>query len=286
MLLFPRYHQLDVVRSLIAHVRQFGAGHNYLIQHSAGSGKSNSIAWTAYRLAALFNDEDKPVFSSVIIVTDRRVLDAQLQETISGFDHKLGAIETIDEKKTSKNLRDAINDGVRIIVTTLQKFPVIYQEVDSVAGRNFAVIVDEAHSSQTGSSALKLKSALADTEEALREYAEIEGKAEDEIDRTDKIVEQMISHGKHKNLSFFAFTATPKAQTLEMFGEPYPDGSFHPFHIYSMRQAIEEGFILDVLSNYMTYSTCFKIAKNTTENPELPESRAKKLIKKYQTLHP
>lgn len=286
MLLFPRYHQLDVVRSLIGHVRQFGAGHNYLIQHSAGSGKSNSIAWTAYRLAALFNDEDKPVFSSVIIVTDRRVLDAQLQETISGFDHKLGAIETIDEKKTSKNLRDAINDGVRIIVTTLQKFPVIYQEVDSVAGRNFAVIVDEAHSSQTGSSALKLKSALADTEEALREYAEIEGKAEDEIDRTDKIVEQMISHGKHKNLSFFAFTATPKAQTLEMFGEPYSDGTFHPFHIYSMRQAIEEGFILDVLSNYMTYSTCFKIAKNTTENPELPESRAKKLIKKYQTLHP
>ncbi len=286
MLLFPRYHQLDVVRSLIGHVRQFGAGHNYLIQHSAGSGKSNSIAWTAYRLAALFNDEDKPVFSSVIIVTDRRVLDAQLQETISGFDHKLGAIETIDEKKTSKNLRDAINDGVRIIVTTLQKFPVIYQEVDKVEGRNFAVIVDEAHSSQTGSSALKLKSALADTEEALREYAEIEGKAEDEIDRTDKIVEQMISHGKHKNLSFFAFTATPKGQTLEMFGEPYPDGSFHPFHIYSMRQAIEEGFILDVLSNYMTYSTCFKIAKNTTENPELPESRAKKLIKKYQTLHP
>lgn len=179
-----------------------------------------------------------------------------------------------------------INDGVRIIVTTLQKFPVIYQEVDKVEGRNFAVIVDEAHSSQTGSSAIKLKTALADTEAALREYAEIEGKAEDEIDRTDKIVEQMISHGKHKNLSFFAFTATPKAQTLEMFGEPYPDGSFHPFHIYSMRQAIEEGFILDVLSNYMTYSTCFKIAKNTTENPELPESRAKKLIKKYQTLHP
>lgn len=229
MLLFPRYHQLDVVRSLIRHVRQFGAGHNYLIQHSAGSGKSNSIAWTAYRLAALFNDEDKPVFSSVIIVTDRRVLDAQLQETISGFDHKLGAIETIDEKKTSKNLRDAINDGVRIIVTTLQKFPVIYQEVDKVEGRNFAVIVDEAHSSQTGSSAIKLKTALADTEAALREYAEIEGKAEDEIDRSDKIVQEIITQGKHPNLSFFAFTATPKAQTLEMFGEPYPDGSFQMF---------------------------------------------------------
>ena len=162
----------------------------------------------------------------------------------------------------------------------------IYQEVDKVEGRNFAVIVDEAHSSQTGSSAIKLKTALADTEAALREYAEIEGKAEDEIDRTDKIVEQMISHGKHKNLSCFAFTATPKAQTLEMFGEPFPDGTFHPFHIYSMRQAIEEGFILDVLRNYMTYSTCFKIAKNTPDNPELPESRATKLIKKYQKLHP
>ena len=286
MLLFPRFHQLHVVRSLIAHVRANGAGHNYLIQHSAGSGKSNSIAWTAYRLAALFDANDKPIFSSVIIVTDRRVLDAQLQETISGFDHKLGAIETIDEKKTSKDLRDAINDGVRIIVTTLQKFPVIYQEVDKVAGRNFAVIVDEAHSSQTGSSAIKLKTALADTEAALREYAEIEGKAEDEIDRNDKLVQEMLTHGKHPNLSFFAFTATPKSQTLEMFGEPWADGSFHPFHIYSMRQAIEEGFILDVLRNYMTYKTCYKIAKNTPENPELPESRATKLIKKYQKLHP
>ena len=286
MLLFPRFHQLHVVRSLIAHVRANGAGHNYLIQHSAGSGKSNSIAWTAYRLAALFDANDKPIFSSVIIVTDRRVLDAQLQETISGFDHKLGAIETIDEKKTSKDLRDAINDGVRIIVTTLQKFPVIYQEVDKVAGRNFAVIVDEAHSSQTGSSAIKLKTALADTEAALREYAEIEGKAEDEIDRNDKLVQEMLTHGKHPNLSFFAFTATPKSQTLEMFGEPWADGSFHPFHIYSMRQAIEEGFILDVFRNYMTYKTCYKIAKNTPENPELPESRATKLIKKYQKLHP
>lgn len=175
---------------------------------------------------------------------------------------------------------------MRIIVTTLQKFPVIYQEVDKVLGRNFAIIVDEAHSSQTGSSAIKLKTALADTEQALREYAEIEGKAEDEIDRTDKIVQEMITHGKHPNLSFFAFTATPKAQTLEMFGERLEDGEFHPFHIYSMRQAIEEGFILDVLRNYMTYNTCFKIAKDTPENPELPESRATKLIKKYQKLHP
>lgn len=285
-LIFPRYHQLDVVRKMIADVRENGTGKNYLIQHSAGSGKSNSIAWTAYRLASLHNEENKPVFSSVIVVTDRTVLDAQLQETISGFDHTIGAVETIGEDKNSRDLRDAINNGVRIIVTTLQKFPVIYQEVDDAKGRAFAVIVDEAHSSQTGSSAMKLKAALADTEEALREYAEIEGKTEEEIDKNDKLVQEMITHGKHKNLSFFAFTATPKAQTLEMFGIPCEDGSFHPFHIYSMKQAIEEGFILDVLQNYMTYSTCFKIAKNTEENPELPESRATKVIKKYEKLHP
>lgn len=285
-LIFPRYHQLDVVRKLIADVRENGTGKNYLIQHSAGSGKSNSIAWTAYRLASLHDDENKPVFSSVIVVTDRTVLDAQLQETISGFDHTIGAVEAIGEDKNSRDLRDAINNGVRIIVTTLQKFPVIYQEVDDANGRAFAVIVDEAHSSQTGSSAMKLKAALADTEEALREYAEIEGKSEDEIDKNDKLVQEMITHGKHKNLSFFAFTATPKAQTLEIFGIPWTDGSFHPFHIYSMKQAIEEGFILDVLQNYMTYNTCFKIAKNTAENPELPESRATKVIKKYEKLHP
>ena len=284
-LVFPRYHQLDVVRKLIADVYDNGAGKNYLIQHSAGSGKSNSIAWTAYRLASLHKN-DKAIFSSVIIVTDRTILDRQLQNTISGFDHQLGVIETIGDDKTSKDLRDAINNGVRIIVTTLQKFPVIYQEVDDANGRNFAVIVDEAHSSQTGTAALKLKTALADTEEALKEYADVEGIKEEEVDKTDPMVQQMIVHGKHKNLSFFAFTATPKAQTLEMFGIEQPDGSFHPFHIYSMRQAIEEGFIMDVLQNYMTYRTCYKIAKTTEENPELPASRTSKEIRKYQQLHP
>ena len=284
-LIFPRYHQLDVVRKLIADVSANGAGHNYLIQHSAGSGKSNSIAWTAYRLASLHKD-NKPVFSSVVVVTDRTVLDTQLQETISGFEHTLGAVETIGEDKTSKDLRDALNEGARIIVTTLQKFPVIYQEVDKAAGRNYAVIVDEAHSSQTGSAALKLKTALADTEEALREYAELEGKAEEELDPDDKLMNEMIVQGRHKNLSFFAFTATPKDKTLELFGTEYEDGSFHPFHIYSMRQAIEEGFILDVLQNYMTYDTCFKIAKTITDNPDLPASRAAKVIRKFQELHP
>jgi len=285
-LIFPRFHQLDVVRKLIADVREHGTGVNYLIQHSAGSGKSNSIAWTAYRLASLHDENNRPVFSSVVIVTDRTVLDRQLQDTISSFDHTLGTVETIGEGKTSKDLRDAINNGCRIIVTTLQKFPVIYSEVDNTKGKGFAVIVDEAHSSQTGSSAIKLKTALADTEAALREYAEVEGKAEDEIDRNDKLIQEMIVHGKHKNLSFFAFTATPKGQTLEMFGTEYSDGSFHPFHVYSMKQAIEEGFIMDVLQNYMTYHTCFKIAKTIPENPEVPASRAAKVIRRFEELHP
>ena len=286
VLIFPRFHQLDVVRKLIADVRNNGTGVNYLIQHSAGSGKSNSIAWTAYRLASLHDENSKPVFSSVIIVTDRTVLDRQLQDTVSSFDHTLGTVETIGEGKSSKDLKDAINNGSRIIVTTLQKFPVIYTEVDNTAGKGFAVIVDEAHSSQTGSSAIKLKTALADTEEALREYAEIEGKAEDEIDKNDKLLQEMIVQGKHKNLSFFAFTATPKKQTIEMFGTAYSDGSFHPFHVYSMKQAIEEGFIMDVLQNYMTYHTCFKIAKTIPDNPDVPASRAAKVIRRFEELHP
>lgn len=285
-LIFPRFHQLDVVRKLIADVRKNGTGVNYLIQHSAGSGKSNSIAWTAYRLASLHDLDNKPYFSSVIIITDRTVLDRQLQDTISSFDHTLGTVETIGEGKTSKDLRDAINNGSRIIVTTLQKFPVIYKEVENTKNKGFAVIVDEAHSSQTGQSAIKLKTALADTELALREYAEAEGKAEEEIDKNDKLVQEMIAHGKHKNLSFFAFTATPKKQTLEMFGKEYADGSFHPFHIYSMKQAIQEGFIMDVLQNYMTYNTCFKIAKTIPDNPEVPASRAAKIIRRFEELHP
>ena len=286
-LIFPRFHQLDVVRKLIADVRENGSGNNYLIQHSAGSGKSNSIAWTAYRLASLHNDTNEPVFTSVVIVTDRRNLDAQLQETITGFDHMFGSVCAIDEKKSSKDLRDALNAGKRIIVTTLQKFLVIYEEVDDTTDKRFAIIVDEAHSSQTGSSAIKLKAALADVSDALKEYAELEGKAEDELlDDNDRLVREMIAHGRHKNLSFFAFTATPKGATLEMFGTEWNDGSYHPFHVYSMRQAIEEGFILDVLQNYTTYRTCYQIAKNTKDNPDVPQSKALKTIKKYEELHP
>lgn len=286
-IIFPRYHQLDVVRKLVKHTKDNGPGHNYLIQHSAGSGKSNSIAWTAYRLASLHDDGNKAIYSSVIIVTDRKVLDSQLQDTINGFDHTLGSVVLIDEKKSSKDLLKAVTDGKRIIVTTLQKFPVIYDLVGDTTGKAFAVIVDEAHSSQTGDSAMKLKMALADTSEALSEYAEFEGKAEDELDvANDKFLQELISAGKHKNLSFYAFTATPKDKTLEIFGEELSDGSFHPFHIYSMRQAIEEGFIMDVLANYTTYKTCYKVAKNTPDNPEVPASKAMKLIRRYTELHP
>ncbi|NBK91044.1 type I restriction endonuclease subunit R [bacterium 1XD21-13] len=286
-LIFPRYHQLDVVTKLVADVKANGSGKNYLIQHSAGSGKSNSIAWLAYELSELHDSNDRPVFTSVIVINDRTVLDRQTQDTIFGFDHIKGTVEKIDEEKHSSDLRDAINDGKRIIITTLQKFPYIYDEINDTTNRRFAVIVDEAHSSQSGKSAGKLKAALADTEEALKEFAEMEGREEAEIkDEEDKLVEQMLTHGRHKNLSFFAFTATPKASTLEVFGVKLPDGRFRAFYIYSMRQAIEEGFILDVLKNYMTYKNCYRIAKNTPGNPEVPASQALKAIQRYESLHP
>lgn len=284
-IIFPRYHQLDSVRKVIADVRANGTGKNYLVQHSAGSGKSNSIAWTAYRLASLFVD-DTPLFDFVVVVTDRRVLDSQLQETISGFDHAIGSVVTIGKDKTSADLRDAINGGARLIVSTLQKFPVIYEQVES-KGKRFAIIVDEAHSSQTGTSALKLKSALADKRDALEEYAEIEAEAEDAAaDWEDQLADELASHGRHKNLTFVAFTATPKEQTLEIFGDEWPDGSFHPFHVYSMRQAIEEGFIMDPLANYVSYSEAVELARTVPDNPDVPSSPTLKLLRKYKELHP
>lgn len=286
-LIFPRYHQLDVVRKLLADVKVNGSGENYLIQHSAGSGKSNSIAWLAYHLASAHDDDNNPIFASTIIVTDRTVLDRQLQNTIMSFDHTSGQVETIDDKKSSQDLKQAINDGKKIIITTLQKFPIIYQEVDASNGRNFAVIVDEAHSSQTGNSAQKLKAALADKEATLKEYLEIEEDIENTtLDDQDELVKTLLAQGRHNNLSFFAFTATPKEKTIEMFGTKQADGSFAPFHVYSMRQAIEEGFILDVLKNYMTYKTSYRIAKEIEDNPELPKTEAVRAIARYQSFHP
>jgi len=285
-LIFPRYHQLDVVTKLLTDVKENGSGKNYLIQHSAGSGKSNSIAWLAHRLAGLHNDKDEKIFQSIIVVTDRKVLDSQLQDTIYQFDHVLGVVECIDEKKHAVDLRDAINAGKRIIITTLQKFPIIYNEIQT-NGSNFAIIVDEAHSSQTGEAARKLKKALGNTEEALEEYRRMESEAEENApDFEDQLVQELLSHGKLSNLSFFAFTATPKEKTLQMFGEKQDDGTYRAFHIYSMRQAIEEHFILDVLKNYTTYQMYYKIAKKVADDPSIDVSKATKEIAKYESLHP
>ena len=283
-MIFPRYHQLDVVTKLLADVKENGSGKNYLIQHSAGSGKSNSIAWLAHRLSGLHDDLDEKIFQSVIIVTDRKVLDNQLQNTVYQFDHVEGVVQKID--KNSQQLKDAIEAGAGIIITTLQKFPVIYKEVNS-ANKRFAVIVDEAHSSQTGDAAKKLKRALADTEEILKEYAEMEAEEEaNRIDDEDRLLNELAAQGNHKNMSFFAFTATPKGKTLQMFGNKDAEGTYHPFHVYSMRQAIEEHFILDVLQNYMTYKMYYKIIKTIDDDPELDTTAGAKAILNYETLHP
>lgn len=283
-MIFPRYHQLDVVTKLLADVKANGSGKNYLIQHSAGSGKSNSIAWLAHRLSGLHDYNDEKIFQSVIIVTDRKVLDSQLQDTVYQFDHVQGVVVKVD--KNSQQLKTAIEDGAGIIITTLQKFPVIYKEVQS-GSKRFAVIIDEAHSSQTGDAAKKLKRALADTEKLLEEYAEFD--SEDEAQREekqDKLIDELVAHGQHENLSFFAFTATPKDKTLNMFGWRDVEGKYHPYHIYSMRQAIEEGFILDVLKNYITYKMYYKIIKTIPDDPTLDTIAGVKAIRKYETLHP
>ena len=284
ILIFPRYHQLDVVEKLVADTRKTKEGRNYLLQHSAGSGKSNEIAWLTYRLASLHNEEDKEMFQSVFVITDRRVLNKQLQNTILGFEHYEGQIATITDKDNSEVLKNAINDKKKIIITTLHRFPLIYKELDNHKGKQFAIIVDEAHSSQSGKSAEKLKAALADTEESLREWAEIEGKTEEEIIDEMEHLSELLTQGQHKNQYFYAFTATPKPKTLRTFGE-WKGDKFDAFHHYSMRQAIDEGFILDVLQNYTTIETSYKIAKIITENPMFEEPPATKAVKDFHDNH-
>ena len=284
-LIFPRYHQLDVVTKLLSHVKENGSGHNYLIQHSAGSGKSNSIAWLAHRLSSLHDANDKAIFNSVIVVTDRKVLDAQLQDTIYQFEHKKGVVECIDKHKKSEGLRIAIDEGRKIIITTIHKFLEIHDKLKDVSGRRFAIIIDEAHSSQNGRMAANLRQALADTEDALREYAKYDSEIEKRMEEeNDKMFETLLKQGKHTNQSFFAFTATPKPKTLRMFGEEQADGGYRAFHIYSMKQAIEEGFILDVLKNYTTYQTYWKVMNTSPDNPELPEEEAKRRVRRWQSI--
>ncbi|MXY24031.1 MAG: DEAD/DEAH box helicase [Acidobacteria bacterium] len=282
-LIFPRYQQLDCVRRLVGHARNHGAGQRYLIQHSAGSGKSFTIAWLAHRLSVLHDADDRRVFDSVVVVTDRRVLDRQLQRTIRQFEQTLGVVENIDE--TSRQLREALEAGRTIIVTTLQKFPVIAEQIGELPGKRFAVIVDEAHSSQSGESTKSLKAVLASgsLEDAEREEAGAET-PEEEIE--DRVLEEIRKRGRLPNLSTFAFTATPKPKTLELFGSKRPDGKFEPFHRYSMRQAIEEGFILDVLRSYSTYRAYWRLLKKIENDPRYDKRKAEYLLKSFVELHP
>ena len=281
-IIFPRFHQMQVVRKVTTDARTNGAGKNYLIQHSAGSGKSNSIAWLSYRLSSLHDEANNRIFDSVIVITDRKVLDSQLQNTIYQFDHKDGVVQKID--KDSQQLADALSAGSNIIITTLQKFPFILTKIGELPSRKYAVIIDEAHSSQGGEATKKMKEVLSakSLEDAEKDeaYTGLEEDAEDEIRKS------MLARGKQTNLSFFGFTATPKPKTVEVFGIKGANGKPEPFHLYSMKQAIEEGFILDVLKNYTTYKTYFKLSKEIEDDPKVNKKKASRAIGRFMSLHP
>ena len=295
-MIFPRYHQFDSVRKLVAHAKNNGAGRNYLIQHSAGSGKSNSIAWLAHRLASLHDKHDEKVFHSVIVVTDRRVLDQQLQSTIYQFEHKTGVVEKIDED--TKQLARALSQGTPIVITTIQKFPFISQALSTLekkglgvtidtAGKRFAVIVDEAHSSQSGETAIALKGMLnkEGIEAAIAAQLSDEEDSDLSEDARAAVKRDALQRARQPNLSFFAFTATPKFKTKALFDEPGLSGA-SPFHEYTMRQAIEEGFVMDVLQNYTTYKRFFGLIKQVEDDPDVPRRKAAKALTHYLELHP
>ncbi len=283
-LIFPRFHQLDAVRKIVDDVLANGPGKRYLIQHSAGSGKSNTIAWLSYRLASLADAEGNVVFNTVIVITDRVVLDTQIQDTIRQFDSTPGFVAYID--KDSNQLAEALSKGSKIIVTTLQKFPFVIEKIQSMPeDATYAIIMDEAHSSQTGITARKMKDIL--SYKNLNQAAEADALEEsDEPDIDDQIASILSAYKRKQNLSLFAFTATPKKKTLEMFGQINEEGKPEPFHLYSMRQAIEEGFILDVLKNYVTYETYFKICKAINDDPEVEKKTTMKGIARFVSLHP
>ena len=295
-MIFPRYHQLDVVRKLVDHAKAHGAGRNYLIQHSAGSGKSNSIAWLAHRLASLHDMHDEKVFHSVVVVTDRRVLDQQLQATIHQFEHKTGVVEKIDED--TRQLARALSQGTPIVITTIQKFPFISQALSTLekkgsgvtidtAGKRFAVIVDEAHSSQSGETATALRGML--NQEGIEAAIAAQLSDEEDHDLSDDakaaVLRDALQRARQPNLSFFAFTATPKFKTKALFDEPGPSGA-SPFHQYAMRQAIEEGFIMDVLQNYTPYRRFYRLIKQIEADPDVPCRKTAKALTRYLELHP
>lgn len=275
-LFFPRYHQMNVVRKIIADASKKGVGQNYLIQHSAGSGKSNSITWAAYQLIETYPENDtipgskgtaNPLFDSVIVVTDRRLLDKQLRENIKEFSEVKNIVAPA---YSSKELKESLESGKRIIITTIQKFPFIIEGIADLSDKRFAVIIDEAHSSQSGSAADNMNRAMGKI-----------NSEEDEDDPQDKILEAMRSRKMRGNASYLAFTATPKNNTLEKFGVKQEDGSFKPFHLYSMKQAIEEGFILDVLANYTTYKSYYEIEKSIEDNPLFDTAKAQKKLRAF-----
>lgn len=272
VLIFPRFQQLDAVRRILADAGIKGTGQNYLIQHSAGSGKSNTIAWIAHQIISLHDVADKPLFDTAIIVTDRLVLDRQLQSTISGFAQVQGVVKKIDG--TSRDLKDAIQKGARIIITTIQKFGTEHlAAISGQSSRKFAVIIDEAHSSQSGKAAQAMSDALTRSDQSS-----------DDIE--DLILAHQAARGPQQNISFLAFTATPRNVTLERFGKIGGDGKPHPFHLYSMRQAIEEGFILDVLQNYMTYKAYYQLEKTIEDDPQFTGRRAQARVARFASLHP
>ena len=275
-IIFPRYHQLDAVRKLISASRE-GTGHSHLVQHSAGSGKSNTISWLGYRLASLHN-HDINVYDSVIVVTDRKVLDRQLQRTFQQFEQVGGVLERID--KSSSQLKDALEKGRKIIVTTMQKFPRIVDEIRELPGKNFAIIIDEAHSSTTGENSKNMKLVL--TPKGIEDAEEDDT---DEETYEDLIVQDLEARGKQNNVSYYAFTATPKSKTLELFGHKSPEGRYEPFHTYTMKQAIEEGFILDVLKNYTNFEIYFSLLKKVEDDPRYESAKAKSLIKAFVDLN-
>jgi len=275
--IFPRYHQLDCVNLLLADAQP---GENYLIEHSNGSGKTKTIAWLSHGLIKKFDSQDNRVYDMVIVVSDRRVIDKQLQDQVQGIEKVKGIVQKIE--KHSWQLEEALKTGRNIVVTTLQKFPYILEEVRDLPERNYAVIIDEAHSSQTGIMARKMKQVLSTN--SLEEAELLDNEDMDEVD--EEILKEIESYRNLKNVSFFAFTATPKSKTLEMFGIPDEYGHYHPFHKYTMKQAIGEGFILDVLKNYVTYATYFKLVKKIQGDPEYNEKKAKKLLRNFVEKHP
>jgi type I restriction enzyme R subunit len=276
-MIFPRFHQLTAVKQLVDSARKSGAGKNYLIQHSAGSGKTFTISWLAHPLSKIHNQQDTRVFDNVIIISDRKVIDKQLKDAVKQFEKTLGVVVWAEK---SSILRGALETGKNIIVTTIQKFPFVVDEIGRLKGKNFAVIIDEAHSSQGGEGMKTVKKTLSYTS---LEQAEEEDPEEKDVE--DKILDDIQARGRLPTGRFFAFTATPKQQTLELFGEKQPDESYQAFSLYSMRQAIEEGFIIDVLENYMTYKTYFKLVKMIEDDPEYEKRKATAVLKRYVDLH-